>query len=203
MVLNLKGWRFPDLLTKPPFLQWILILLVLTLSVKYAGLQYENYKERNSKVTPVVIAQINPTLKKEAKVDTPLKTPATTVKTYSSGSKGLIKLPPEVIGDDNKFLTSSSVVPSTEKRQVVSTVLDVTTGETEAYVASQASPWFALENRGQVTLDYGYKRNNSSPVSRLNVRQDLVEIKGIHLGVTGSVFSDGDYFVGVGGSYRW
>lgn len=146
-------------------------------------------------------ATTSPILKKEAKIDTPISTG--TVKTYKPSVKATLPLPAAVTQDDGKQVTASSVVPSKETRQTVTQVIDLRTGETESYVSDSGTPWVSLENRGSVTLDYGYKRNESSPVGRLNVHQDLVQIKRLHLGVSASAYSDGDYFVGIGGSYRW
>lgn len=92
---------------------------------------------------------------------------------------------------------------SKEQRQIVTQTLDVTTGETEVFIASAPAPWFTTEHRGSINLDYGYKAHSPNPVGRLNIREDLVQIKDIHLGVSASAYTDGDYFVGIGGSYRW
>lgn len=187
---------------KPPLLKWIVLLAALGLTLDLATSYLKNQKTQPP--TPeAVIAQVNPVVKHEEKVEVPIVTPRKTVKVYPPAAKGLIKLPAEVLGDDSKYVTTTSSIPRTENGQVVTTVLDVTTGETNAYVAQKSSPWFALEHRGYAAVDYGFKRNSSNPVLRLNVREDLVQIKGIHLGLTGSLHSDGDYFVGAGGEYRW
>ena len=151
----------------------------------------------------VVEATTNPEVTKEDKVETAILTPSKTVKTYSATAKGLITLPKSVIEDDDKFVTDSSVVVSSEKRQVVTQVLDVGTGETLTYVSVAPDPWFAIQDRGAISLDYGFKRNSSEPVARINLRQEFIQIKAIHLGISASGYSDGDYFVGIGGSYRW
>lgn len=191
----------PEWMGKPPFLKWIILLASLTLLVECGTSYLKTPKE--PPVNQAVIAQVNPEVKHEEKVEVPIVTPRKSVKVYPPATKGLIKLPPEVLGDDSKYVTTTSSIPRTENGQVVTTVLDVTTGETSAYVAQEPSPWFALEHRGYAAVDYGFKRNNPNPVLRLNVREDLVQIKGIHLGLTGSLHSDGDYFVGAGGEYRW
>lgn len=152
----------------------------------------------------IVAAQValpNPSLKLEAKIETPVKTGS--VKTYKPSAKTTLPLPAEVVRDDSKQVTSSATVPSKEERQIVTQVIDARTGDTEVYVSGGGHPWLALENRGTVSLDYGYKAHNSSPVGRINIRQDLVQIKQLHLGWSASAYSDGDYFVGIGGSYRW
>lgn len=202
MTFNLKGWKFPEWIPKPPILPGILILIALILGIRYAEVNYFSPKEKSLEV-PVVLAQINPEVIKEVKVDVPLKTPTSTIKAYKPAVKNTIPLPAAVLGDVDKYVTSSVSVDGSEKRKVVSTVIDVATGESTTYIAPVPSPWFSFEHRGYAALDYGFKRNSSNPVARLNVREDLVQIKEIHLGLTGSIHSDGDYFVGMGGEYRW
>jgi hypothetical protein len=153
-------------------------------------------------VTPQ-IATVNPEVKHEEKIDVPVKTPKATIKAYSSKVKAGIVLPKNVLDSADSVLLESSTVAASEKRQVVSTVVDVTTGEATTYVSVAPEPWLSFENRGAVSVDYGFKRGLSEPVTRINVRQDLVQTKSVHWGVSASAYTDGDYFVGVGGSYRW
>jgi hypothetical protein len=148
-------------------------------------------------------AIINPAVIEEKKVDTPLLSPRKTVRTYGAAAKGLITLPKTVAEDDNKLVTDSVQLQPSEKRQVVTQVLDIGTGETVSYTHTLPDPWLALEDRGAISLDYGFKRGSTTPVGRINLRQDFLQVKSLHVGVTGSMYSDGDYFVGVGGSYRW
>ncbi|OAM52911.1 hypothetical protein A7981_05600 [Methylovorus sp. MM2] len=153
------------------------------------------------------IAIVNPEVKHAKTIDVPLTTPNRTIKAYSSEAKANIALPKDVLDDAAKSVTSSSILSSSESRQVVTSVLDTQTGTTTAYVSSAADPWFATETRGQFTIDYGFKRGTQglgvSPVGRANYRLDLIQTKRIHWGLSASAYTDGDAFVGVGGSYRW
>lgn len=149
------------------------------------------------------VAQVNPEVKDEPKQDVELATPKHTVKAYGAAAKNLIALPDSVLADPLMAVTESSLISSSEKRQVLSSVLDTRTGETIHYVSRADDPWFAPENRGQLTFDYGYKANASQPVARANLRYDFLQTKAIHWGVSSSLYSDGDYFLGVGGSFRW
>lgn len=189
--------RVSSWLPKSPF-EWLAVLGLIV--VVWALWMLD---KPTAPVKQAVVAVVNPQVIKEEKVNVALKSPSKSVRVHKATSKGLIKLPTSVIEDDNQWVTDSSVIPSSEKRQVVTQVIDVSTGETSAYVNELPSPWVALENRGAISLDFGYKRSSLTPVGRLNVRQDIVEIKGIHLGITGSVFTDGDYFLGLGASYKW
>jgi hypothetical protein len=195
--------KVPEWIAKPPFLQWILILLTLVAAVEYTSHTYHKYTGKNLIPTPVVIAKVAPQIKSTDKVEVALETPTKTIRVYPSGSKAKVKLPPEAIENANIKLTDSTVIKSSESPVQVSQVLDISTGETETYVQEVPKPWVALENRGAASIDYGFKRNNSNSVLRLNVRGNLVQLKGIHLGLSGSIYSDGDYFVGVGGEYKW
>ena len=149
------------------------------------------------------VATINPEVTKQPKVEVTLDTPKKTIKVYPKSTQGKLKIPTEAINNANIHLTDSSVIKAQERDTEVNTVLDISTGETQTYVSPLPSPWFRLENRGSVTVDYGFKRNSSDPVGRLNIHQDLLQLKQIHLGISASAFTDGDYFIGVGGSYRW
>jgi hypothetical protein len=187
---------------KPPILKWIVLLAALGLTLDLATSYLKNQKTPPS--TPeAVIAQVNPVVKNEEKVEVALETPKKTLRVYPQEAKKKLSLPSETLSNAKIHLTDSSVIKSTERSLAVSQLLDTTTGETKTYVTTIPTPWFALEHRGYAAVDYGYKRNSSNPVLRLNVREDLVQIKGIHLGITGSLHSDGDYFVGAGGEYRW
>mgnify|MGYP003394236139 CR=1 FL=1 len=116
-------------------------------------------------------------------------------------------IPVAVAESPTTSVLASSRVPASERPTTVTTVIDSVTGVSETFVAAAALPWFALENRGAVSIDYGYKRAKRGYVpvqaARITVRQDILQFKGLHLGVTASAYSDGDYFVGAGLSYRW
>lgn len=196
-------WRpsIPTAFSKPPFFRWIAILAILGLLVECTTNYLENRKTTQEPVA--VIAQVNPSVKSVDKMEVVLETPKKTIRVYPAGAKAKVNIPSEAVENANIKLTDSSVIRASERPTEVTQVLDITTGETKTYVTSLPSPWFRFEHKGSASLDYGYKRNNNSPVLRLNVRENVVQIKDVHLGVTGSLFTDGDYFVGVGGEYRW
>lgn len=164
------------------------------------------YLTRSYMIPPSVEAheaEANPEVKHEKKVVVKLETLSNTIRVYKPSGKALISLPKVSLDDPNKHVTASSLAYSREKRQIVTQVLDVTTGETEVFISDAVQPWFALENRGQITLDYGFKRDSNTPVGRINLHQDFLQIKSLHVGVSLSGYTDGDYFAGVGGTYRW
>lgn len=182
---------------------WPLATLVLGMAaVIYLDVTRGSSKPVQPTPTPQ-IATVNPEVKHEEKIDVPITSPKATIKAYTSKGKAQLVLPPYVLNDSAKVVTDSSIVASTEKRQVVTQVLDSTSGETTTFITTAPDPWLSFENRGQVSVDVGYRRGNPEPVSRVNYRQDLVQTKAIHWGVSASAYTDGDYFLGVGGSYRW
>lgn len=183
--------------------KWWLVILVGLVTVTSLYFLNRTISKDTSQPTAIEVAQVNPEVIKEKKVEATLETPKKTIRVLPSTSKGLITLPKDVIGDTNRYVTASSLINSKEQRQVVTQVLDVTTGDTETFISEAPQPWVALENRGQLSVDYGYKSGNSNPVGRINLRQDVVQLKSLHLGVSLSGYTDGDYFAGVGGGIRW
>jgi hypothetical protein len=159
------------------------------------------YKPAPAGLKPAVIAQVSSTVAKEDKVDIPLPKPS--IKAYKPQVKTKLKLPPVVIASPTQVVTASSIVPSSEHRTEVSAVLDTTTGNTVQYIHLTEDPWLAPEQRGSVSLAYGIKLPTNELVGRLALREDLVQIKGIHLGLQGTLDTDGEAFGGVGVSYRW
>lgn len=198
MNLTLPTWRqgnFPN-----PFTPTVLLLITVFLSVLYLKGCSEVTPQTSS--NPVVATVSKPLVNLE-KVEVALETPQKVFKVYPQSTKKKLQLPKEVINSASIHLTDSSVIKAQESAVQVNQVMDVTTGETTTYVSNLPPPWLAPENRGSASLDYGFKRNATTPVARLNVREDLLQVKAIHLGVSGSVYSDGDYFVGIGGEYKW
>jgi hypothetical protein len=182
---------------------WPLAAIILVVgSVIYLDVTHSNTKPVEPTATPQ-IATVNPEVKHEEKIDVPLSTPKATVKAYTPKGKAMLQLPRSVIEDTTSAVMDSSIVSSSEKRQVVTQVLDTSTGETTTYITQAPDPWLSFENRGQVSVDVGIRRGSTEPVTRINLRQDLVQTKSVHWGVSASAYTDGDYFVGVGGSYRW
>jgi hypothetical protein len=148
-------------------------------------------------------APVNPIVVSEKKVDTPILSPNKTVRTYGTAAKGLITLPKTIAEDDSKRVTDSVVLQSTEKRQVVTQVLDVGTGETTSYTHTVPDPWVAPESRGSLGLTYGLKRDSVSPVFQLHGRHDFLQTKRLHWGVSGTAYSDGDWYAGAGAEVSW
>lgn len=197
MNITLPSWRT---ILPNPINPYLILALLLTLVVTYQSCSQKTPSQPSSEP---VVATVSKPLVNLQKVEVAIETPTKTIRVYPKSAKGLIKLPKDILGDVNKYVTSSSDVSPSLHRQVITQVIDVGSGETTAYTNTLPYPWLAVESTGSASLDYGYKRDVNTPVARLNVRQDLLQVKALHLGVSASGYSDGDYFVGIGGEYKW
>ncbi len=145
-------------------------------------------------------------------INTPLIDLALTspVKVYSGGAKTKqqLKLPATVVKDDSKQVISGTRIDAKDDHpKTVTTVIDADTGESTIYVTTEPLPWLAMDTRGGVGLYAGLK--NGQQVARLQLRQDVLQIKNVHVGAIASIdqpisgAGQQDYFIGVGAEYRW
>ena len=128
------------------------------------------------------------------------------VQAYPKAVKRKLKLPKTVVEDESKVVVSSSKVAASERSHTVTTLVDTNTGKAEAYVRADPLPWLAYTTRGSAGTYYGFKRGEQTV--RLQVQQDIVQMKALTFGVTASVdrsVATGltDSFIGVGAAYRW
>jgi len=162
--------------------------------------------------TESVIAIEAPAVRKAPRVKVAIKKP---VETIQGAAKANLKLPAAVQADPNQQVVAASQIKSDLHSQTVSTVINTETGKTETFVKQDPYPWFAVETRGEIKLAHGYKwraigsggfgYNNldTARVTRLQIDYDVVRVKALTLGVTGTLDTDRDAFVGVGLSYKW
>ncbi|MFQ6333189.1 hypothetical protein [Methylophilus sp. 3sh_L] len=132
------------------------------------------------------------------------------VKVYSGGAKTKqkLKLPASVVKDDSKQVIAGTRIEANDDHpKTVTTVIDADTGESTTYVTTEPLPWLAVDTRGGIGLYTGFK--NGQQVARLQVQQDVLQIKQLHVGAIASVdqplsgAGQQDYFIGVGAEYRW
>lgn len=141
------------------------------------------------------------------RAETVLVTPTKPIKVYAAGVKAKLKLPPEVEADKNKSVIAASRVSSSDNPQTVTTVLDTETGESKTYVKEEPLPWLAVDTHGEAGIYYGLK--NGKQAVRLELRQNLLQVKAVRLQAVGSLdqYTTGtispDNFVGLGLAYRW
>ncbi|ADE12117.1 hypothetical protein [Sideroxydans lithotrophicus] len=121
---------------------------------------------------------------------------------YEQAAKQNLDLPPSVQADAEKHVTSSSKVNPDLHPQTVTTIYNDKTGQTEAMIRRDPYPWLAAEQTGEVWVGYGVK-NGGGRVGLLSVTEELIQVKALHFGVSGSVSTDGSLFAGVGAGYRW
>lgn len=154
---------------------------------------------------PAVQATVAPQVKAEPKISTPIA--AKTVKTFADASKVRLRLPADVLANDNIHVIQSSRVRADDHPQTVTTVLNTETGESQSYVKEEPLPWLAVDTHGEAGIYYGLKHGERAV--RAEIRQGLVQIKAVHVQaiasidqpVSGLIRADG--FVGVGAVYRW
>ena len=129
--------------------------------------------------------------------------PVAPVKVYGPKAKQKLKLPADV--KPTEHVIAATQVPESSRPQTVTTVLDEKTGESRSFVKVDPYPWFAIEPRGEARLAYGYKQDGwrVRPVTRLAVQYDVVRVKAVTIGVSGTLDSDGDAFVGIGAAIRF
>jgi hypothetical protein len=183
----------------------VLILLALLMNL---GLSFKNNWLNAPDPAPVglnIPATPAPEVKKVEMVAKPIK--SHTVKVYPAAVKNKIKLPEVVLDNPALEVIASSQVKADDHPQTITTLIDTDTGESQTFVKRDPLPWIAWDNRGEAGLYMGIK--NSEPTVRLEAKQGLFQVKGLHFGVMGSVdqplsgAQGTDYFVGAGAWARW
>jgi hypothetical protein len=133
-------------------------------------------------------------------------TPKKPIKVYKTTSniKNILKLPKNVIDDSSENILSSVETPKDDHSYTITTTLNSETGKSETYIKKEPLPILSMDYRGSIGMYAGYK-NNVQTV-RLQVQQDLFDVKNVRFGATASIDQSKlgqDYFIGVGASYHW
>lgn len=137
------------------------------------------------------------------------KVPTVSVQTapvhaYAPEAKVNLKLPEHVRMDKAKHVVAATRTQADERPHTVTTVLDAATGEVMTYDRAEPLPWIAVRPRTELGAFVGYKFGE--PALRIEARQDLMQVKGMHLGAiaTADATASGvDGFVGIGVWARW
>jgi hypothetical protein len=124
------------------------------------------------------------------------------VTAYPARVKQKSNLPDAMKQDPNVVVLDSSAVGASDQDQTVTSTLNTQTGEVATIVSENPNPWFQPEAKNEARLSYGVK-NGMKQVTRASIGADLLQIKAIHLGFSGSVDSDGSFFMGAGIAYKW
>lgn len=145
-----------------------------------------------------VIATPAPELKRVPKVDiTPPK-----VAVFAPAAKKKVGLPTATQADPNKHVLGSSKVKSDTHPHTITTVIDSTTGEVTTFDRMDKLPWLAAESRGEVRIGTGFNQDMSR-VHWLRGQYDVLQVKALHAGVDGSIYSDGQKYVGLSVAWKW
>lgn len=121
---------------------------------------------------------------------------------YAQAAKGKLDLPPSLQADKDKYVLSADQVRPDLHPQTLTTIYDASTGQTDTLYRRDPYPWLAAEQTGEVWVGYGVK-NGGGRVGMMSVTEELVQIKALHFGVSGSVSTDGSVFAGLGAGFRW
>lgn len=138
-----------------------------------------------------------------AKVPT-VAVPTAPVKVYAPAAKARLKLPEEVKRDPGRHVVAATRTPADERPHTVTTVLDADTGEVTTYARAEPLPWIAAQPKTELGAFVGYRF--AEPALRIEARQELLQVKALHLGAIASAeatASDVDGFVGLGVWGRW
>lgn len=157
------------------------------------------------KTQPVsIVATPAPVVKAEPKIEV-MPTKPIKVYKHSAKIKQKVKLPQPVIDNPSEQVLAATKVESNDHPQLVTTVLNTDTGETSTYIKQEPQPWFATNTHGDFSTYVGFKNRNTA--IRFQVRQNLIDVKSVHINAVGSVDQstngDTDYFVGIGATYAW
>lgn len=169
------------------------IVGVIVSAIMVGGVQlYHRMSPRPSMPAPVASE-----LRKEATESVAV----TSVQAFAPATKQKLWLPPAVQASTDAHVVAATQVPSTLRPQTVTAVLDTHTGATSLYIRNDPLPWIALEQHGELSLSRGFR--SDIQIYRATFREDVLQIKAAHLGVVGSVDSDGQWFAGVGIRIGW
>lgn len=124
------------------------------------------------------------------------------VPVYSAPAKDKLKLPPEIKDDPHTWVLGSARLPKDTHPATVTTVINDQTGEVQTFTRREPLPWLAVEQTGELRLDYGIK-NGFERVGRITLREDLLQSKAMHLGVHATLDTDGAWFAGAGVGWKW
>lgn len=179
-----------------------IIRMALTLAAVVAALLlYFHFKPDPAPPGIHMPATPAPELKRETTVPIAVATP---IQVYKPAAKIKLKLPPAVVADTRQHVIASTKTANDERQHTVTTVIDASTGESVTYDRVDPLPWMAVNTKSEVGVYYGLK--NGSQAIRIEGKQELLQIKAVHLGATVSAdMYDGrmDTFVGVGAWARW
>ena len=122
---------------------------------------------------------------------------------YQDRAKRDLSLPETVQKDPDKKVTASTKVPASDFPNTVTRVYDTGTGATDPYIRNDPRPLLAVETRYSLGAYYGTSSDADSPVWLLRGDMELLRIKALAVGMTGTVDTNSRTFIGIGGMIRF
>lgn len=122
---------------------------------------------------------------------------------YQDRVKPTLGLPETVNKDPDKKVTASTKVAPSEYPNTVTSVYDTGTGATDLYVRRDPLPWLTVATRYSVGAYYGGGTSTGGPVWLLRGDAELLRIKALAVGLTGTYDTSGNSFIGIGGMIRF
>lgn len=165
--------------------------------------------DHRPKPAPVHAPMVATPNKALASTPTTIIQPKAGVVVYVPAAKKKVELPPEVQNNPSAFVIGSSSLKESDRPQTVTTTIDANTGQAQTFVTQEPYPWLAAENHRSVTVSYGIKGYSSVQGSgtawawRTTFKDDLAQVKALHLGMQLSADSDASYYAGIGVTYRF
>lgn len=173
----------------PPYVAAAALLAAFVGAALWVG----NHKLKSTWSVPAE----SPAVSSVPKVD--IAPPVVTV--YAPAAKAKLYLPKRIQEDPKQHVLTATRVAPSFRATTVAVVLDEATGASQAVERVEPYPWVGNNPSGSLSLSYGLR--NDTPVARLALTQDLIQIKAANLGGVAHLDSDGAYYVGAGVNFRW
>jgi hypothetical protein len=116
---------------------------------------------------------------------------------YTATAKKKLGLSKTVIDAPEKHVIEAVEVPASEHDTTAIVVLDSTTGETTTEYQEQPLPWFKVESKHEVRIDYIVKRSLAHCPS-ISYRYEFTKIKAVSVSCFGSLDLDMELRAGCG-----
>lgn len=125
------------------------------------------------------------------------------VKVLPPSSKKGLQLPKATQDDPKTVIVDTAKLPPSDNSRDVAVVLNTDTGDTSILSKDEPAPWFSVQHRSYIELDYGYQLNNFTKTGQLSVSHDFLRVKDITLVGTAAVNNLGVGSVLVGLRYAF
>lgn len=122
---------------------------------------------------------------------------------YQDKAKKSLNLPETVAKDPDKKVTASTKVPASDFPNTVTSVYDTGTGATDLYIRRDPLPWLTVATRYSLGAYYGAGTDTDGSVWLLRGDAELLRIKALAVGLTGTYDTNGKSFIGIGGMIRF